>query len=161
MDFVNRLRPEHLQSFWYFASKVNFTLIGTFGSLLWATAPCQEEANFYKTRLQEYRWTLNVSSKRVEFLKYAVQMLDASTAMLSNLPPKPPLAQVQQGSKSNGARVQWDMPPSLQDSAGDVIPSFSRYNSTSAFSGFSADSLEQYGSDQQPDMASPTPPSSV
>jgi hypothetical protein len=93
MDFVNRLKPEHLQAFWYFASKINFTLIGTFGSLLWATAPAKEEADFYKTRLREYRWTLSVSSKRAEFLEYAVQMLDASRAMLHNLAEKPSLAQ--------------------------------------------------------------------
>lgn len=93
MDFVNRLRPEHLQSFWYFASKINFTLIGTFGSLLWATAPAQEEAEFYKTRLHEYRWTLSVSSNRAHFLDYAVSMLDASRAMLNNLAEKPSLAQ--------------------------------------------------------------------
>ncbi|KAF1969844.1 hypothetical protein BU23DRAFT_230956 [Bimuria novae-zelandiae CBS 107.79] len=93
MDFVNRLRPEHLQSFWYFASKINFTLIGTFGSLLWATAPAQEEAEFYKTRLREYRWTLSVSSNRAQFLDYAVSMLDASRSMLNNLAEKPSLAQ--------------------------------------------------------------------
>lgn len=93
MDFVNRLRHEHLQSFWYFASKINFTLIGTFGSLLWVTAPAQEEAEFYKTRLHEYRWTLSVSSNRAQFLDYAVSMLDASRVMLNNLAEKPSLAQ--------------------------------------------------------------------
>ncbi|CAE7000359.1 hypothetical protein CFE70_000994 [Pyrenophora teres f. teres 0-1] len=95
MDFVNRLKPEHLQSFWFFASKVNFTLIGTFGSLLWATAPAKEEAEFYKLRLSEYRWTLSVSSKRADFLDYAVSMLDASRAMLNNLAEKPTLAEQQ------------------------------------------------------------------
>ena len=93
MDFVNRLKPEHLQSYWYFASKVNFTLIGTFGSLLWATAPAREEADFYKLRLREYRWTLSVSSERADFLGYAVSMLDASRAMLNNLAEKPSLAE--------------------------------------------------------------------
>ncbi|KAF2831402.1 hypothetical protein CC86DRAFT_391005 [Ophiobolus disseminans] len=93
MDFVNRLKPEHLQAFWYFASKVNFTLIGTFGSLLWATAPAKEEAEFYKLRLREYRWTLSVSAKRADFLEYAVSMLDASRAMLNNLAEKPSLAE--------------------------------------------------------------------
>jgi hypothetical protein len=93
MDFVNRLKPEHLQAFWYFASKVNFTLIGTFGSLLWATAPTKEEAEFYKLRLREYRWTLSVSAKRADFLDYAVSMLDASRAMLNNLAEKPSLAE--------------------------------------------------------------------
>jgi hypothetical protein len=93
MDFVNRLKPEHLQAFWFFASKVNFTLIGTFGSLLWATAPAREEAEFYKLRLREYRWTLSVSSNRADFLDYAVSMLDASRAMLNNLAEKPSLAE--------------------------------------------------------------------
>ncbi|KAL9083249.1 MAG: hypothetical protein Q9165_008602 [Trypethelium subeluteriae] len=93
MDFVNRLRPSHLQAFWYFASKVNFTLIGTFGSLLWATAPTQEEADFYRMRLREYRWTLSVSSRRAEFLSYAVRMLDASRGLLRNLAEKPWLGQ--------------------------------------------------------------------
>ena len=55
MDFFNRLRPEHLQSFWYFASKVNFALIGTFNALLWVTSISSEEADFYQRRLQEYR----------------------------------------------------------------------------------------------------------
>ena len=56
MDFFNRLRPEHLQSFWYFASKVNFALIGTFNALLWVTSSSPEEADFYQRRLQEYRY---------------------------------------------------------------------------------------------------------
>lgn len=76
MDFVNRLKPEHLQSFWYFASKVNFALIGTFGSLLWATSPTVQEAEFYKARLAEYRWTLRVSAKGAEFMEFAVGVLD-------------------------------------------------------------------------------------
>lgn len=82
MDFVNRLKPEHLQSFWYFASKVNFALIGTFGSLLWATSPNIQEAEFYKARLSEYRWTLRVSSRGAEFMEYAVGVLDASAGYL-------------------------------------------------------------------------------
>ena len=89
MDFVNRLRPEHLTSFWYFPSKVNFALIGTFGSLLLATAPCQEEADFYRTRLSEYRWTLTVSSKSALFLQFAVESLDSSSTLLQHLPQKP------------------------------------------------------------------------
>jgi hypothetical protein len=92
MDFVNRLRPEHLRAFWYFPSKTNFTLIGTFGALLWATAPAKEEAEFYRLRLREYRWTLSVSAERAGFLKFAVEMLDTSRDMLKNLTDKPSLA---------------------------------------------------------------------
>ncbi|KAL8744480.1 MAG: hypothetical protein Q9190_003279 [Brigantiaea leucoxantha] len=89
MDFCNRLRPEHLSSFWYFPSKVNFALIGVFGGLLLATAPCQEEADFYRTRLAEFRWTLCVSSRNASFLGFAVESLDQNLNLLQHLPPKP------------------------------------------------------------------------
>lgn len=92
MDFVNRLTPNHLQAFWYFASKTNFALIGTFGSLLWATSPGREEADWYRRRLGEYRWTLSVSSKPGSeggLTEFAMGMLDISTGLLKKLPEKP------------------------------------------------------------------------
>lgn len=76
-------------SFWYFPSKVNFALIGTFGSLLLATSPGQEETEFYRTRLSEFRWTLCVSTKSAEFLNFAINSLDSSSMLLRSLPPKP------------------------------------------------------------------------
>ena len=94
MDFVNRLRSDHLTSFWYFASKVNFALIATFGSLLLATAPCQEEADFYRARLAEYRWTLSVSAKNAGFLNFAIESLESSTDLLRSLPPKPKIEEL-------------------------------------------------------------------
>lgn len=102
MDFVNRLTSSHLRSFWYFASKTNFALIGTFGSLLWATAPGREEAEWYRRRLGEYRWTLGVSSKggngegggNAKLTEFAMGMLDTSTGLLKSLPEKPALSRV-------------------------------------------------------------------
>ncbi|GAB7354115.1 hypothetical protein MBLNU459_g4679t1 [Dothideomycetes sp. NU459] len=88
MDFVNRLRPEHLDSFWYFASATNFALISTFGNLLRATAPGQEESDFYLSRLREYRWALSVSCRRAEWLEPAVRMLDSTSSLLDGLPEK-------------------------------------------------------------------------
>ena len=103
MDFVNRLTPSHLRAFWYFASKTNFALIGTFGSLLWATSPGREEADWYRRRLGEYRWTLSVSSKPVGpgsggagnkagLTDFAMGMLDITTGLLKQLPEKPLLS---------------------------------------------------------------------
>lgn len=95
MDFVNRLTPSHLRAFWYFASKTNFALIGTFGSLLWATSPGREEAEWYRRRLGEYRWTLSVSSKAGEgkgLTEFAMGMLDISTGLLKKLPEKPSMS---------------------------------------------------------------------
>ncbi|KAH7020988.1 fungal-specific transcription factor domain-containing protein [Microdochium trichocladiopsis] len=95
MDFVNRLTPLHLQAFWFFASKTSFALIGTFGSLLWATSPGREEADWYRRRLGEYRWTLSVSSKpggSAKLTEFAMGMLDISTGLLKQLPEKPELS---------------------------------------------------------------------
>ncbi len=103
MEFVNRLKPQQLQSFWYFASKINFALIATFGSLLRATAPGREEADFYKTRLEEYRWTLSVGCKSAHFLDFAVQSLDVSSSFLVNLTQKPSVSPATQ-SKATSVR---------------------------------------------------------
>jgi hypothetical protein len=95
MDFVNRLRPFHLQSFWPFAGFSHFALVGTFGALLEATAPTKEEAEFYHMRLEEYRWTLMVSRGHAEFLGYAIDFLDTNLELLRNLPEKPGSAEIQ------------------------------------------------------------------
>ncbi len=78
MGFANRLKPGHLQSFWYFASKFSFALDGVFQSLLCATALSKEEAKFCITRLDEYRWTLRVSSKNAKFLGQSMATVDQS-----------------------------------------------------------------------------------
>ena len=82
MDFVNRLKPEHLQSFWYFPSRFNFALIGTFAALCFVTSVTTEEAEFYQRRLQEYRWTLKVSKKSAEFLEIASGILESAVGIL-------------------------------------------------------------------------------
>ena len=110
MDFVNRLTSSHLRSFWYFASKTNFALIGTFGSLLWATAPGREEADWYRRRLGEYRWTLGVSCKgggaegggNARLTEFAMGMLDTSTGLLKALPEKPALSRAGSESENLG-----------------------------------------------------------
>lgn len=89
MDFVNRLRPAHLRSFWPACSRTNFSLIGSFGMLLRVSAPTNEEAEFYRVRLCEYRWTLSVSHKNAEFMSFALESLDNSFALDKHVPPKP------------------------------------------------------------------------
>jgi len=89
MDFVNRLRPEHLSAFWYFASASNFALVGTFGALLQATSPGCEEADFYAARLNEFKWTLGVSARKAPWISGALELLEATATMLRRLPGKP------------------------------------------------------------------------
>ena len=91
MDFVNRLKTEQLQSWWYSTSKTNFALIGTFGSLLLATSPSEQEAEFYRLRLSEYRWTLTVNAKWARFVRMALGTLEASMEMLQKMERRPSL----------------------------------------------------------------------
>ena len=88
MDFVRSLRAEHLQSFWYSSSKYCFALVGTFIGLLWATAGSKDEAENYKEKLEEYRWTLRLSSKSAEFLDRAISQLTSSTGLLMKAIPE-------------------------------------------------------------------------
>ncbi|PYI33655.1 hypothetical protein BP00DRAFT_423817 [Aspergillus indologenus CBS 114.80] len=89
MDFVNRLRPSHLRSFWPATARTNFALIGSFGVLLRISAPTKEEAEFYRLRLCEYRWTLSVSKKDAEFLEFALESLDNANNLDHYVPEKP------------------------------------------------------------------------
>ncbi|OKL58317.1 hypothetical protein UA08_06726 [Talaromyces atroroseus] len=121
MDFVNRLRPAHLQAFWPGSSRTNFALIGSFGTLLLATAPTKEEAEFYRQRLAEYRWTLSVSVKNAQFLKHAIESLDLSTMLAQNVPEKPGIEELMAGvvaaaGKNNRSRRRPD--PSTPRAAG-------------------------------------------
>ncbi|USW54345.1 hypothetical protein Slin15195_G076640 [Septoria linicola] len=94
LDFVNRLKPEHLDAFWYFCSSSNFALVGTFGALLMTTSPGKEEAHFYACRLNEFRWTLTVSSKKAVWIEKALETLSATSQLLRGMPEKPTIEPV-------------------------------------------------------------------
>ncbi|KAF7558468.1 hypothetical protein G7046_g5689 [Stylonectria norvegica] len=148
MDFVNRLTPSHLRSFWYFASKTNFALIGTFGSLLWATSPGREEAEWYRRRLGEYRWTLSVSSKPGEtkgLTEFAMTMLDISTGLLKKLPEKPSMSR-------NGSHIDLSAsaPPSF--SGGGILDSLSNIPSADVSGAQSLDSEDEEEMSSDDDM---------
>lgn len=113
MDFVSGLRPEHLQSFWYSASKYNFALVGTFISLLWATSTEKDEAGVYKKSLDEYRWVLRLSSKSAEFLERAIGMLASSTGVLIKGIPEQPDAERVLDRALRGVRRDWRNRPGL------------------------------------------------
>lgn len=82
LDFVSRLKSEHLQSFWYFGSSFNFALIGSFAGLCLITAPTTDEGEFYRTKLLEYKWQLRVWSSSLEVLEKAAEMLNSAVEPL-------------------------------------------------------------------------------
>ena len=78
IDFVQSLKPQHLSSFWYFASPQNFALIGVFGTLLLSTASTPEEADFYRTKLRGYRWILKINSENGARYSRFIRLPDTS-----------------------------------------------------------------------------------
>ncbi|KAG9237990.1 fungal-specific transcription factor domain-containing protein [Amylocarpus encephaloides] len=85
IDFVQSLKPQHLSSFWYFASPQNFALIAAFGTLLLSTASNSQEVEFYRTKLREYRWTLKINSENgARYMRPAMASLDANMALLTS-----------------------------------------------------------------------------
>ncbi|CAG7918661.1 unnamed protein product [Penicillium olsonii] len=120
MDFVNRLRPAHLHSFWPASARTNFSLIGSFGMLLRITAPTNEEAEFYRVRLCEYRWTLGVSHKNAAFMGFALQSLDNATALHKHVPAKPGIDELMAGSKNAPQRMPATTHASYDDAMMDA-----------------------------------------
>ncbi|KAK4221325.1 fungal-specific transcription factor domain-containing protein [Podospora fimiseda] len=76
--FVDALRPEHLQAFWWFAAPKSLAYIRTYGGLLWATSRDEDEREFYRKRLGEFRWGLKVRSKGVGFVGVALKEMEES-----------------------------------------------------------------------------------
>jgi hypothetical protein len=138
MEFVKSLRPEHLQSFWYSASKYCFALVASFITLLWATAPTKEEAEAYKAKLEEYRWILRLSSKSADFLEKAISMVSMSSGVLIKAIPEKPDFFVAQGSP---AQQQQHRPSEDQDASVTSEAEIQQYTTAEGF-------------DQQPTPAS-------
>ncbi|KAI6372277.1 hypothetical protein MCOR25_003794 [Pyricularia grisea] len=76
--FVEKLRPEHLQSFWWFAAPKCLALVGVFAALLSATARDAAEAAFFKRKLDDFHWTLKVRSKGSVSMAAAVREMETS-----------------------------------------------------------------------------------
>ncbi|EEY15293.1 transcriptional activator protein DAL81 [Verticillium alfalfae VaMs.102] len=66
LDFVKRLKAEHLQSFWYFSSGLSLAIIGLFAGILCMTSQDREgaEREALLGKLAELRWFLRINSPR-------------------------------------------------------------------------------------------------
>ena len=93
LDFVKRLKAEHLQSFWYFSSALSLSIIGIFAGILCRASEISdtpEEHYTYLNQLAEYRWILRISAKSAEFIETAVGLLDARNQILEQPQPQQP-----------------------------------------------------------------------
>ncbi|KAL1632846.1 hypothetical protein SLS56_003336 [Neofusicoccum ribis] len=75
---VASLRPEHLDSFWYFVSPYLFSVIGSFTTLLLVTSLTPSERDHWRETLNSYIWTLRTMSKSNEPIRYAVNRLEGA-----------------------------------------------------------------------------------
>ena len=83
MDFVKSLKPEHWQSFWYFASEFNFGLIGVFEALVSRRVIGSENGDSSDesvNRLDQYRWSLKMASHNTAFLEKSIAMVNTASA---------------------------------------------------------------------------------
>jgi hypothetical protein len=88
MAFVERLRPEHLQSFWWFAAPKSLALIGVFAALLADTSAGGAEAALFRQKLDDFHWSLKVCSKGSLSITAAVrEMEDALLGFGTSHPP--------------------------------------------------------------------------
>ena len=78
MEFVKNLKPEHWQSFWYFASEYSFGLIGVFETLLSTALVSENDIRASMSRLDQYQWALKVSRKNAGFLDKSIAMMEFS-----------------------------------------------------------------------------------
>ena len=80
MDFVRSLKPEHWQSFWYFASEFSFGLIGVFETLVSSCVGVGNDLSESVIRLDQYRWSLKMASQNAGFLEKSIAMVDTASA---------------------------------------------------------------------------------
>ena len=80
MDFVTSLKPEHWQSFWYFASEFNFGLIGVFETLVSNSVGTGNDPGESLLRLDRYRWSLKMASQNAGFLEKSIAMVNTASA---------------------------------------------------------------------------------
>lgn len=86
MAFVEKLRPEHLQSFWWFAAPKSLALIGMFAALLSATSASSAETALFKQKLDDFHWSLKVRSKGSLPITAAVHEMQDALHGLSTSP---------------------------------------------------------------------------
>lgn len=72
LKFLNELKAEHLQTFWYTSARIGFSFIVVFGYLLTLTSKSQQEFDNCKDKLEEYVWKLKINNKNAEFFLHSI-----------------------------------------------------------------------------------------
>lgn len=87
IDFLKRLKPEHIQGFWHSASEPCLAIISTFALVLLATSRNPSETRDIFSQIADFRWLLNINGPSADFMKLAVDLLQANVSFLSSYRP--------------------------------------------------------------------------
>ncbi|KIW31295.1 uncharacterized protein PV07_02955 [Cladophialophora immunda] len=90
VDFLKRLKPEHMQGFWHFASGSCLAIIGTFSLVLLATSTDPNESRAIYSQIAEFRWLLKINGPGAGFTKPAVDLLQSNAGFLARYRPQGP-----------------------------------------------------------------------
>jgi len=88
IDFLKRLKPEHMQGFWHFASEPSLAIIGTFSLVLLATSTDTIESEDIFSLIAEFRWLLNINSSSADFTKTAFDLLRTNAGFIAQYRPQ-------------------------------------------------------------------------
>jgi hypothetical protein len=132
LDFVKRLKQEHLQSFWYFSSSISLAIVGIFATVLAVTAVEPEERESYIALLAEYRWILRISNTGADFMKYAVGLLDSKSQLLEEQMDASASAALRQQTEAREIAEE-NISPSFGDSAYLTSPEAGSWIERTAF----------------------------
>lgn len=112
LNFVKRLKQEHLQSFWYFSSSISLAIVGIFAGVLAVTSLDREERKSYISLLAEYRWILRISSTGADFMRYGVGLLDTNNHLLEQQVDAASSATSRQATEVKGNPQDYEISPS-------------------------------------------------
>jgi hypothetical protein len=76
VEWLSQIRPEHLEGFWYNASRNNLVLLGTFITLLQAVAFTTADRESIKKLFERLKWQLRIFSRGNELFEGALRRVD-------------------------------------------------------------------------------------
>ncbi|KIW42541.1 uncharacterized protein PV06_06081 [Exophiala oligosperma] len=82
IDFLKRLKPEHMQGFWHFASEPSLAIICTFSMVLLATSTETLESKDIFSQIAEFRWLLNINPS-ANFTRTTFDLLRTNAGFLA------------------------------------------------------------------------------
>lgn len=85
LRFVNELKAEHLQTFWYTSARVGFSYIVIFGYYLALISKNSTEYNRCIELLENYVWKLKINNKNAEFFLHSILWWSQLNKLLKNV----------------------------------------------------------------------------